>query len=144
MKKTFTIIYSVLVSIILIFSIVYFAVNIYNENEHGELRTQVRFEKVVTGVKTTFEKNNISSSEKIRQIENTIGDTKDFSFISISVDGKVFYLFPEDFEGFDENSSKLVLPYKRTLNVNGTMLTIWCGLYSLRPSTIFDYAKVSL
>ena len=143
MKKTFTIIYSVLVSIILIFSIVYFAVNIYNENEHGELRTQVRFEKVVTGVKTTFEKNNISSSEKIRQIENTIGDTKDFSFISISVDGKVFYLFPEDFEGFDENSSKLVLPYKRTLNVNGTMLTIWCGLYSLRPSTIFDYAKVS-
>lgn len=143
MKKTFTIIYSILVSIILIFSIIFFAVNVYNENEHGELRTQVRFEKVVTGVKTTFEKNNISSSEKIRQIENTIGDTKDFSFISISTDGKVFYLFPEDFESFDENSSKLVLPYKRTLNVNGTMLSISCGLYSIRPSTIFEYAKTS-
>ncbi len=68
MKKTFTIIYSVLVSITLIFAITYFAVNIYNENNHGELRTQVRFEKVVSGVKAAYEKNNISSSEKIRQI----------------------------------------------------------------------------
>ena len=46
MKKTFTIIYSVLVSLVLIFSITYFAVNIYNENAHGDLRTQVRFEKL--------------------------------------------------------------------------------------------------
>ena len=143
MKKTFTIIYSVLVSIVLIFSITFFAVNIYNENAHGELRTQVRFEKVVNGVKTTFEKNNISASEKSRQIENTIGDTKDFSYISISSDGKNFYLYPEDFEGFDETSSKLVIPYKRTLTVNGSIIVISCGMYSLRPASIFEYAKIS-
>ena len=143
MKKTFTIIYSVLVSIVLIFSITYFAVNIYNENAHGELRTQVRFEKIVNGVKATFEKNNISASEKSRQIENTIGDTKDFSYISISADGKNFYLYPEDYDSSVENSSKLVIPYNRSLNINGTIISISCGLYSLRPASIFENAKIS-
>ena len=143
MKKTFTIIYSVLVSIVLIFSITYFAVNIYNENAHGELRTQVRFEKIVNGVKATFEKNNISASEKSRQIENTIGDTKDFSFITISADGKNFYVYPEDFDSSQENSSKLVIPYNRSLNVNGTIVSIKAGLYSLRPAAIFENAKIS-
>ena len=143
MKKTFTIIYSVLVSIVLIFSITYFAVNIYNENAHGELRTQVRFEKIVNGVKATFEKNNISASEKSRQIENTIGDTKDFSFITISADGKNFYVYPEDFDSSQENSSKLVIPYNRSLNINGTIVTITAGLYSLRPAAIFENAKIS-
>ena len=143
MKKTFTIIYSVLVSIILIFSITYFAVNLYNENAHGELRTQVRFEKVVNGVKTAFEKNNISASEKTRQVENVIGDTKDFSFISISADGKTFYLYPEDYDSSVDSSSKLVIPYTRSLNINGTIVSISCGLYSLRPISIFENAKIS-
>ncbi|MBO4638960.1 MAG: hypothetical protein J5710_04325 [Treponema sp.] len=143
MKKTFTIIYSVLVSLILIFAITFFAVNIYNENAHGDLRTQVRFEKIVNGVKTAFEKNNISNSEKIRMIENTIGDTKDFSFITISLDGKSFYVYPEGFESFEENSSKLVIIYNRTINANGSKIIITSGLYSLRPSTIFEYAKIS-
>ena len=143
MKKTFTIIYSVFVSLILIFAITFFAVNIYNENAHGDLRTQVRFEKIVNGVKTAFEKNNISNSEKIRMIENTIGDTKDFSFITISLDGKSFYVYPEGFESFEENSSKLVIIYNRTINANGSKIIITSGLYSLRPSTIFEYAKIS-
>ena len=143
MKKTFTIIYSVLVSLILIFAITFFAVNIYNENAHGDLRTQVRFEKIVNGVKTAFEKNNISNSEKIRMIENTIGDTKDFSFITISLDGKSFYVYPEGFESFEENSSKLVIIYNRTINANSSKIIITSGLYSLRPSTIFEYAKIS-
>ena len=50
MKKSLTIIYSVLVSLVLIFAITFFAYNIYQENAHGELRTEVRFEKVISGV----------------------------------------------------------------------------------------------
>ena len=142
MKKTFTIIYSVLVSLVLIFSITYFAVNIYNENAHGDLRTQVRFEKVINGVKAALEKNNISPTEKTRQIENTIGDTNDFSFIKITSDGKTIYVFPEDFESFDD-SSKLVITYNRNLTINGSKVLISAGLYSLRPSSIFEYAKIS-
>lgn len=143
MKKTFTIIYSVLVSITLIFAITYFAVNIYNENNHGELRTQVRFEKVVSGVKAAYEKNNISSSEKIRQIENSIGDTKDFSFITITVNGNLAYVFPEDYDASIQNTSNLVIPYSRSLNINGSNIKVSGGLYSLRPVSIFDYAKIS-
>ncbi len=143
MKKTFIIIYSVLVSLVLMFSITFFAYNLYNENTHGELRTQVRFEKVVTGVKTAFEKNNISSSEKLRQIENTIGDTKDFSYIQIKADGKDIYVFPDSFDSTLESNSNLILNYTRTINVNGTKLDLNCGLYSIRPGMIFEYAKTS-
>ena len=143
MKKTFTIIYSILVSIVLIFSITFFAVNLYNENAHGELRTQLRFEKVVTGVKNTFDKNNISSSEKIRQIENTIGDTKDFAFIKIDVDDKTLYVFPEDYDDNEVNTSKLIIPRERTFNANGSKIYIKSGLYSIRPNTIFEYSKIS-
>ena len=145
MKKSFIIIYSVIVSIVLIFSISYFAVNIYNENAHGSLRTELRFDKVVNGIKSTYEKINISATEKNRQIQNTIGDTKDFSYLLITVDGKPSYVFPEglDYTSSLQNTSKLVIPYNRTLKINGSLVIISAGLYSLRPSSIFDYSKIS-
>jgi len=145
MKKSFIIVYSVIVSILLIFAISYFAVNIYNENNHGDLRTELRFEKIVNGIKTTYEKNNISSSEKNRQIQNTIGDTKDFSYLLITVDGQPSYVFPDtlDLNSSLQNTSKLVIPYNRTLKINESLVIISAGLYSLRPSSIFDYAKIS-
>ena len=143
MKKSFIIVYSLIVSIVLLFAISYFAVSIYNENNHGDLRTELRFEKIVTGIKTTYEKNNISSSEKNRQIQNTIGDTKDFSYLLITVDGQPSYVFPDtlDLNSSLQNTSKLVIPYNRTLKINGSLVIISAGLYSLRPSSIFDYAK---
>ena len=145
MKKSFIIVYSVIVSIVLLFAISYFAVSIYNENNHGDLRTELRFEKIVTGIKTTYEKNNISSSEKNRQIQNTIGDTKDFSYLLITVDGQPSYVFPDtlDLNSSLQNTSRLVIPYNRTLKINGSLVIISAGLYSLRPSSIFDYAKIS-
>ena len=143
MKKVFAIIYSIIASLILIVSISFFAVSIYNEKAHGELRTQVRFEKVVSGVKSAFEKNNITNSEKSRQIENTIGDTNDFAYINIACDGKTFYLFPEDFDASDKDSSRLIIPYNRNLNINGSKITISSGMYSIRPSSIFENAKIS-
>ena len=145
MKKSFIIIYSVIVSIVLIFSISYFAVNIYNENAHGSLRTELRFDKLVNGIKATYEKNNISNSERFRQIQNTIGDTKDFSYLLITVDGSPSYVFPEnlDYTSSLQNTSSLVIPYNRTLKINGSLIIISAGLYSLRPSSIFDYSKIS-
>lgn len=145
MKKSFIIVYSIIVSIVLLFAISYFAVSIYNENNHGDLRTELRFEKIVNGIKTTYEKNNISSSEKNRQIQNTIGDTKDFSYLLITVDGQPSYVFPDtlDLNSSLQNTSKLVIPYNRTLKINGSLVIISAGLYSLRPSSIFDYAKIS-
>lgn len=145
MKKSFIIVYSLIVSIVLLFAISYFAVSIYNENNHGDLRTELRFEKIVNGIKTTYEKNNISSSEKNRQIQNTIGDTKDFSYLLITVDGQPSYVFPDtlDLNSSLQNTSKLVIPYNRTLKINGSLVIISAGIYSLRPSSIFDYAKIS-
>ena len=145
MKKSFIIVYSLIVSIVLLFAISYFAVSIYNENNHGEFRTELRFEKIVNGIKTTYEKNNISPSEKNRQIQNTIGDTKDFSYLLITVDGQPSYVFPDtlDLNSSLQNTSKLVIPYNRTLKINGSLVIISAGLYSLRPSSIFYYAKIS-
>ena len=143
MKKSITIIYSVLASLVLIFAIAFFAVNIYNENAHGELRTEVRFEKVASGVKDALGKSNITASEKNRQIENTIGDTKDFAYIKIMADNKVIYLFPQDFETESNINSRFIISKDRNFNANGSRVNISCGLYSLRPGTIFEYAKIS-
>ncbi len=139
MKKSFTIIYSVIVSLILIFAISFFCVNIYNENGHGELRTQVRFEKMASAVMNALNKNNISEAELTRQINNAIGDTKDFSYIKINDGSKTIYSYPSDFDFSNTNNSKLILDYKKTSGNKN----IIAGLYSLRPSTIFYYAKIS-
>ena len=143
MKKSLTIIYSVLVSLVLIFAITFFAYNIYQENAHGELRTEVRFEKVISGVKAALEKSNISGAEKTRQIENTIGDTKDFSFIKILSDNQVIYIFPEEYQDDLESSSNLISRKERTFYANGSKVNVKCGLYTLRPGSIFEYAKIS-
>ncbi len=140
MKKSFTIIYSIIAGLIIIFAISFFAVNLYNENTHGELRTQVRFEKMANAVNTAVSKQNISTAELTRQIQNAIGDTKDFSYIKIVSQGKTIYVYPENFSEADDTQSNLILSYKKTGSQN---TQINAGLYTLRPGTIFYYAKIS-
>ena len=140
MKKSFTIIYSVIAGLIIVFAISFFAVNLYNEKNHGELRTQVRFEKMANAVNTAVSKQNISSAELTRQIQNAVGDTKDFSYIKIVSQGKTLYVYPEDFNDSDESQSNLILSYKKSGSQN---TQIKAGLYTLRPGTIFYYAKIS-
>lgn len=139
MKKTFIIIYSIIVSLILIFALSFFGINLYNENQHGSLRTQVRFEKMAAASVTAMEKNGLSSSELLRQINNAIGDTKDFAYIKISNNNKTIYVYPQDFDNAENVQSKFVLKYNKTVNNN----KIEAGLYSLRPGSIFNYAKTS-
>ena len=140
MKKSFTIIYSIISGLIIIFAISFFAVNLYNENTHGELRTQVRFEKMANAVNTAVSKQNISTAELTRQLQNAIGDTKDFSYIKIVSQGKTIYVYPENFSDADDTQSNLILSYKKTGSQN---TQINAGLYTLRPGTIFYYAKIS-
>ena len=140
MKKSFTIFYSIISGLIIIFAISFFAVNLYNENTHGELRTQVRFEKMANAVNTAVSKQNISTAELTRQLQNAIGDTKDFSYIKIVSQGKTIYVYPENFSDADDTQSNLILSYKKTGSQN---TQINAGLYTLRPGTIFYYAKIS-
>lgn len=140
MKKSFTIIYSIIAGLIIIFAISFFAVNLYNENTHGELRTQVRFEKMANAVNTAVSKQNISNAELTRQLQNAIGDTKDFSYIKIVSQGKTIYVYPENFSDVNDTQSNLILSYKKTGSQN---TQINAGLYTLRPGTIFYYAKIS-
>ena len=144
MKKTFIIIYSIFASLILIFSITFFSINIYNEKAHGELRTQVRFGKLANSVTNTLKKDNLANSESMRQIENSIGDIKDFAYIKISLDKKIVYIYPEDLQSSQEDNSKLVIPYKYSFETSDKKeIEVIAGLYSLRPATIHYYAKIS-
>ena len=144
MKKTFIIIYSVIMSLVLIFSITFFAVNIYNEKNHGDLRTEVRFGKVYSGVTNAIKKTSSINTETMRQIENAIGDTKEFSYIKITVDSKTIYVYPDNFDIQDSTDSSLVLPYKNSLTTSDNRkIEVSAGLYTLRPATIYYYAKIS-
>ena len=108
MKKTFTIIYSIVASLVLIFAISFLAFNLYQEQAHGDLRTQLRFDKMTSSVFTSLSKQNISNEELIRQIENAVGDKKDFAYIQITNAGKTIYLFPQDYNP-DESKSNLII-----------------------------------
>ncbi|MBR5401528.1 MAG: hypothetical protein IK102_06930 [Treponema sp.] len=142
MKKTFVIIYSVFISLVLVFAISFFGVNIYNEHTHGDLRTQVRFEKMSTSIINASKKSNLSSDELNRQINNAIGDTKDFSFIQIKSNGNAVYSYPSDLsEELKINSSKLVLNYSKRNAETG--LIIEAGMYTIRPAVIYRYAKIT-
>ena len=138
MKKAFTIIYSIVAALVLVFALSFLGYNLYQEQSHGDLRTQLRFDKMSSSIFTSVSKTNISNDELIRQIENAIGDKKDFAYIKISTAGKTLYLFPDD---YDENQPKSNLIIERNKSQSQTLIS--AGLYSLRPSTIFHYTKIS-
>ena len=138
MKKTFTIIYSIVASLVLIFAISFLAFNLYQEQAHGDLRTQLRFDKMTSSVFTSLSKQNISNEELIRQIENAVGDKKDFAYIQITNAGKTIYLFPQDYNP-DESKSNLII----NRNKSQAQARINAGLYSLRPSSIYHYTLIS-
>ncbi|MBO4533018.1 MAG: hypothetical protein J5726_04900 [Treponema sp.] len=138
MKKAFTLIYSIIAALVLIFALSFLGYNLYQEQSHGDLRTQLRFDKMTSSIFTSMSKTNISHDELIRQIENAIGDKKDFAYIKITMSGKTLYLFPEDYDETQEKS-KLVIYRNKSQSQN----TISAGLYSLRPATIFQYTKIA-
>ena len=138
MKKAFILIYSIIAALILVFALSFLGYNLYQEQAHADLRTQLRFDKMSSSIFTSVSKSNISNDELIRQIENAIGDKKDFAYIKISTGGKTLYLFPED---YDEAQTKSNLIIDRKKSQAQTVIT--SGLYSLRPATIFHYTKIS-
>lgn len=138
MKKAFTLIYSIIAALVLVFALSFLGYNLYQEQSHGDLRTQLRFDKMSSSIFTSMSKTNISHDELVRQIENAIGDTKDFAYIKIIQAGKTLYLFPEDYDE-TQTKSKLIIDRKKSQS----QVTISAGLYSLRPATIFHYTKIS-
>lgn len=138
MKKAFNLIYTIIASLVLIFAITYLCVNLYQEKAHGDLRTELRFEKLATSVITSTSKANISKDELIRQIENAIGDKKDFAYVKIAVNSQTIYLFPSDYVEEDLSSN---LVTQRSKYQGQTKVS--AGLYILRPSTIHKYTMIT-
>jgi hypothetical protein len=138
MKKAFNLIYTIIASLILIFAIAFLCVNLYQEKSHGDLRTELRFEKLASSVLTSTSKSNISKDELIRQIENAIGDKKDFAYVKIAVNSKTIYLFPSDFNEEDISSN---LVSQRSKYQGQTYIS--AGLYILRPATIHKYTMIT-
>ncbi len=138
MKKAFNLIYTIIASLILIFAIAFLCINLYQEKSHGDLRTELRFEKLASSVLTSTSKSNISKDELIRQIENAIGDKKDFAYVKIAVNSKTIYLFPSDFNEEDISSN---LVSQRSKYQGQTYIS--AGLYILRPATIHKYTMIT-
>ena len=138
MKKAFNLIYTIFASLVLIFAITFLCVNLYQEKSHGDLRTELRFEKLASSVITSTAKSNISKDELIRQIENAIGDKKDFAYIKITVNSQTVYIFPSDYAEEDISSN---LISQRSKYQGQTKVS--AGLYILRPSTIHKYTMIT-
>lgn len=130
MKNRFLTFYSVLVSVIFIFSLSFFTLNLIYEYSHGIERTKRRFDHL---------ENVINNANNERQIENAIGNLNDFSYLKIVAERNIIYIYPSD-SAIQNPETKLVKNY---ISSNKSNLYIEASLYTLRPATIHYYAKIS-
>lgn len=128
MKSKFLTFYSVLVSIIFVFALSFFTLNLFYEYSHGLERTKRRFDHL---------ENVINTATDEKQIVNAIGKLSDFSYLKISSDNKIIYIYPNE-NAFQNPETKLVKNYKSSYNFD-----IEASLYTLRPATIHYYARIA-
>lgn len=131
MKNRFLTFYSILISIIFIFSLSFFTLNLIYEYSHGLERTKRRFDHL---------ENVINTASNQKQIENAIGNLNDFSYLKIEMNSDTIFIYPSVLS-IQNPETNLVKNYTTTNKSN--KFYIEASLYTLRPATIHYYAKIS-
>lgn len=147
MKKHLTVIYCCVIGLLFAVTIGYFTFNLISEFNHGELRTQLRFEKLVTGVKQSAEKTSLNSKDFYNKVNALTEPKEDFMFLKITIDGKTFYSIPEDPSelestiAYSKENDKMINFYTRVFTIKDTAFELNAGLYTLRPSVIYSHLR---
>ncbi|MCQ2573691.1 MAG: GGDEF domain-containing protein [Treponema sp.] len=139
-KKIFIPVYSVIVSLIFLGTIVFSGISLYNENNKGYIKSKSKFDTLCLDVKKVFE--NPNDPRINENLQKAIGSYNAYSFMTIKIDGETVFLYPGDRETPAENTkfSKL---YFKSVRLGDSNLYLAASLYTLSPSTIAFYAKIS-
>ncbi len=142
MKKKFITAYCIFVSLIFVFSIFIFAYNVFFEYKNGQSRADTRFEYLSLSIKQLSMKKEIGSRDFYNQLNEIIGSYDDFAALKISYNNEVLLAYPQ--LNIDEiSNTKFIKDYKQTFMANDAQMLITGKLFTLRPTSIGKYARIS-
>lgn len=141
-KNKFIVFYSILASLAILFALGFLGFNIYNEYNHGYERTKRRFDHLTNTIQKSFSKEYSSKKDFNNEIQKNIGDISDFSFLQITENGNVIFIYP-DVNSTSDNSSNLIKNFYGYFDCAGNSYYITANLYILRPSSIYYYSKIA-
>lgn len=142
MKKVFTIIYSILASLVFAGAIGFFAYNIVDEYNHSELRIQKRIDTVKNSILTIPDYKLPGTEEYTNELLKIIGLLDDFAFLKIDVNEKNLYSYPSN-AIFTNTNTKLINSREINLTKGNNTYRIQSSLYLIRPVSIFKYARLT-
>lgn len=141
MKNKFIVVYSVIASLFILFSVSFFAMSLYREFSLGESRTNTNFIRMVSRIKTASYQNDMYSDNFTAKLVQAIGNFDDIAFIDIKIDGGSVLVFPDS--KIRPSPSNLTMQYTERTTIRDASLEIDTVMYLLRPTSIHRYARIS-
>lgn len=137
MNKKFTIIYTIFASLILVFSVLFFSLNLINEYNMGKDTAGSRFYSLNVAVNKAA---NSDSKLFIKKIDKIVSDSADLASIQIKNNGEVVYLYPNI---VSDNNSRFVQEYKGSAETQIGRIETTIKVYTLTPTAVSYYAKLA-
>lgn len=142
MKKSFVIIYSIIISLILVFAISLFGYNIYTDYKKGNIAADNRFERMSLSIKQIPESVKLNSRDFENSILRAINGIENYSSLSIEINNQPYINYPTE-KDMQQGSSKLIVNKYKTFDLHGNKITITANLYVLTPAVINHDVKIS-
>ena len=142
MKKSFVIIYSIIISLILVFAISLFGYNIYTDYKKGNIAADNRFERMSLSIKQIPESVKLNSRDFENSILRAINGIENYSSLSIEINDQPYINYPTE-KDMQQGSSKLIVNKYKTFDLHGNKITITANLYVLTPAVINHDVKIS-
>ena len=142
MKKLFVIIYSIIISLILVFAISLFGYNIYTDYKKGNIAADNRFERMSLSIKQIPDSVKLNSRDFENSILRAINGIENYSSLSIEINDQPYINYPTE-KDMQQGSSKLIVNKYKTFDLHGNKITITANLYVLTPAVINHDVKIS-
>lgn len=138
MNKKFLISYTIFATLVFVFSIAFFSLNIYKEYKNGKETAGNRYYNIGLRINNASQKDLKTLNSKI---EGAIKDYNELAAIQIKADNKVIYSYPN--VNFTPVNTKLINNFSTDFESPVGKISISANIYILKPFTIAYYSKLS-
>lgn len=133
MKRKSITIYSIIISIIFIFSVVFLVAKLAAEYSYGEERAQ----RTVTHIISAIKKDGSNFD-----MQQAAGNLQDYQGLYLYKNSLPVYCYPQKDE-IQMNDTNLVRVFQSSVQKGGDTFTLKAAVYLLSPASIFYYARFS-
>lgn len=141
MKNRFITVYSSIVAVIYLIALIFPAYKIFQEYDSGISRTRKQFELVTSNFQNSSF--SISESDKLNsQIESLILNKRDYAKFLVTKDGITIYDYSSK-KNIPQVNTKYIRLYFNSVNKPEGTYTIMACMYTIRPSVILYFVKIS-